>query len=33
MNSKVYEEYNYWLGANEDSNWNEYITEQVAHGV
>jgi len=33
MNSKIYEEYNYWLGPNEDSNWNEYITEQVAHGV
>jgi len=33
MNSKVYEEYNYRLGPNEDSNWNEYITEQVAHGV
>ncbi|WP_277761599.1 HEAT repeat domain-containing protein [Pseudomonas sp. A34-9] len=33
MSSKVYEEYNYWLGANKDSNWNEYITEQVAHGV
>jgi hypothetical protein len=33
MNSKVYEEYNYWLGPNEDSNWNEYITEQIAHGV
>ncbi|QXI09873.1 HEAT repeat domain-containing protein [Pseudomonas zeae] len=33
MNSKIYEEYNYWLGPNEDSNWNEYINEQVAHGV
>ncbi|WP_123448798.1 HEAT repeat domain-containing protein [Pseudomonas fluorescens] len=33
MNSKVYEEYNYWLGPNEGSNWNEYITEQVAHGA
>lgn len=33
MNSKIYEKYNYWLGPNEDSNWNEYITEQVAHGV
>ncbi|WP_085641177.1 MULTISPECIES: hypothetical protein [unclassified Pseudomonas] len=33
MNSKAYEEYNYWLGPNEDSNWNEYITEQVAKGV
>ncbi|MFJ2485640.1 HEAT repeat domain-containing protein [Pseudomonas sp. NPDC087639] len=33
MNSKTYDEYNYWLGQNEDSNWNEYITEQVAHGV
>lgn len=33
MNSKAYEELNYWLGPNEDSNWNEYITEQVAHGV
>lgn len=33
MNSKIFEEYNYWLGPNEDTNWNEYITEQVAHGV
>lgn len=33
MNSKIYDEYNYWLGQNEDSNWNEYISEQVAHGV
>ncbi|MFJ4195789.1 HEAT repeat domain-containing protein [Pseudomonas sp. NPDC089534] len=33
MSSKAYEEYNYWLGPNEDSNWNEYITEQVARGV
>lgn len=33
MHSKVYEEYDYWLGPNEDSNWNEYTTEQVAHGV
>ncbi|WP_447796182.1 HEAT repeat domain-containing protein [Pseudomonas moraviensis] len=33
MNSKIYEEYNHWLGQNEDSNWNEYITEQVAQGV
>ncbi|QXE10590.1 MULTISPECIES: HEAT repeat domain-containing protein [Pseudomonas] len=33
MNSKAYEEYNYWLGQNENSNWNEYITEQVAYGI
>jgi HEAT repeat protein len=33
MTSKTYNEYNYWLGQNEDSNWNEYITEQVAQGV
>jgi len=33
MNNKDYEEFNYWLGPNEDSNWNEYITEQVAHGI
>ncbi|QAX85855.1 hypothetical protein C2E19_19255 [Pseudomonas sp. DTU12.3] len=31
--NKIFEEYNYWLGPNEDSNWNEYITEQVAYGV
>jgi hypothetical protein len=33
MNSKTYDEYNCWLGQSDDSNWNEYITEQVAHGV
>ena len=33
MDSKAYEELNYWIGPNEDSNWNEYVTEQVAHGV
>ncbi|WP_236195299.1 HEAT repeat domain-containing protein [Pseudomonas glycinae] len=33
MNSKAFDEYNYWLGQIEDSNWNEYITEQVAKGV
>lgn len=33
MDSKVFDEYNYWLGQSEDSNWNEYITEQVAKGV
>ena len=33
MNSKTYDQYNYWLGQSDDSNWNEYITEQVAHGV
>jgi hypothetical protein len=33
MNSKAFDEYNYWLGQSEDSNWNEYITEQVAKGV
>jgi HEAT repeat protein len=33
MNSKTFEEYKYWLGQSDDSNWNEYIIEQVAHGV
>lgn len=33
MDSKAFDEYNYWLGQSEDSNWNEYITEQVAKGV
>lgn len=33
MISKAFDEYNYWLGQNEDTNWNEYITEQVAKGV
>jgi len=33
MNSKAFDEYNYWLGQSEDSNWNEYITEQVAKGI
>ncbi len=33
MNSKAYEEYCHWLGQDEDSSWNEYITEQVAQGV
>jgi len=33
MNSKAYKEYCHWLGQDEDSSWNEYITEQVAQGV
>lgn len=33
MDSKAFDEYNYWLDQSEGANWNEYITEQVAKGV